>query len=163
MEIPEPQRPSLSGYVQHGKLLPWKWVDARMREARSYWITTRTSGYPSSRPVWGIWQSPILLFSTGSLIASNIRRDPRVQINLESADELIIVEGIAQALMDQEMAQVWSDTYNEKYNWDMPARVDDVYRVSPERVLAWICDSTGLDHGSGFSNSATEWKFPSRQ
>ena len=38
MEIPEATRPSLSGYVQHGKLLPWKWVDARMQAAKSYWI-----------------------------------------------------------------------------------------------------------------------------
>ena len=76
MEIPKPQRPSLSGYVEHGKLLPWKWVDARMAEARSYWISSCTSTYPSSRPVWGIWLSPILLFSTGSLIGANIQRDP---------------------------------------------------------------------------------------
>ena len=35
----------------------------------------------------------------------------------------------------------------------------DVYRVTPRRVLAWLCDSSGLDSGVGFSNSATEWRF----
>ena len=41
----------------------------------------------------------------------------------------------------------------------MPASIDGVYVVQPERVLAWICDSTGLDGGAAFSNSATEWRF----
>jgi len=159
MEIPEAQRPSLSGYVQHGKLLPWKWLDVRMEESPNYWISTHSSSYPSSRPVWGIWLSPILLFSTGSQIARNIARDPRVQVNLESADELVLIEGIAEPLRDEKTARVWAEQYNEKYSWDMPASVDDVYRVIPKRALAWLCDSTGLDAGVGFSNSATEWKF----
>ena len=161
MEIPKPQRPSLSGYVEHGMLLPWKWVDVRMAEARSYWISSRTAAYPSSRPVWGIWLSPILLFSTGSMIGKNIQRDPRVQVNLESADEVIIIEGIAEELADEKTARIWADTYNEKYSWDMPANVEDVYSVSPKRVRAWICDSSGLDHGAAFSICASECRFPS--
>jgi hypothetical protein len=159
MKIPEAQRPSLSGYVEQGKLLPWKWVDARMERAKSYWIASHAPGYPSSRPVWGIWLPPVLLFSTGSLIARNIERNPRVQVNLESADELVIIEGVAAPLADPKTAQVWAERYNEKYNWDMPASVDGVYTVTPERVLAWLCDPTGLDAGVGFSNSATEWRF----
>jgi hypothetical protein len=59
MDIPEANRPSLSGYVESGKLLPWQWVDARMQDARNYWVATHASNYPSSRPVWGIWQSPV--------------------------------------------------------------------------------------------------------
>ena len=159
MKIPEAQRPSLSGYVEVGKLLPWKWVDAHMEQAKSYWICTHAQGYPSSRPVWGIWLSPVLLFSTGSLIARNVERNPRVQVNLESADELVIIEGIVAPLTDEKTATIWSERYNEKYNWDMPATTDGVYTVTPERVLAWLCDSSGLDDGAGFSNSATEWRF----
>ena len=159
MKIPEATRPSLSGYVQAGMLLPWKWVDARMELATSYWITTHGRGYPSSRPVWGIWLSPVLLFSTGSQIARNIARDPRVQVSLESADELVILEGAAEPLRDEASALIWAETYNEKYNWDMPASVDNVFRVTPQRIMAWLCDPSGLDAGSGFSNSATEWRF----
>ena len=159
MEIPEATRPSLSGYVQHGKLLPWKWVDARMQAAKSYWITTHAPGFPSSRPVWGIWLSPVLLFSTGSLIARNITRNPRVQVNLESADELVIIEGRVEPLRDESSARIWAERYNEKYSWDMPASVTGVFRVIPQRAMAWLCDASGLDAGSGFSNSATEWRF----
>ena len=51
--IPEPRRPSLSGYIQaEKKLLPWKWVDHRMAQARNYWVVTRSPGFPNARPVW---------------------------------------------------------------------------------------------------------------
>ena len=161
MKIPGSNRPSLSGYVQPGKLLPWMWVDARMKKARNYWIATRSSGYPSSRPVWGIWQSPILWYSTGSAIKNNAQRDPRVQVNLESADEVVIIEGVVSALSDSD-AELWAKLYNEKYSWDMLAISDDCWQVRPVRVLAWTSDSSGLDYGAGFSNSATEWIFDSR-
>lgn len=158
MEIPQPSRPSLSGYIEAGKLLPWRWVDARMATARNYWIATHALPYPSSRPVWGVWNSPILWFSTGSAIGRNIHRDPHVQVNLESGGEVVVIEGIARALEERD-AVAWADTYNEKYHWDLPLTSDSVWQVVPHRVLAWLCDSSGLDYGMGFSNSATEWRF----
>ena len=85
-------------------------------------------------------------------------RNSHVQVNLESGDEVVVVEGVATALRE-EHAVDWANTYNEKYNWDMPETTNDVWQVTPTRVLAWLCDSTGLDYGAGFSNSATEWRF----
>ena len=81
-------------------------------------------------------------------------------MNLESADELVIIEGRADPLRDEPSAQIWADRYNEKYSWDMPSSVEGVYRVTPRRVMAWLSDPSGLDAGTGFSNSATEWRFP---
>ena len=72
MDVPEPNRPSLSGYINAGKLLSWRWVDSRMVPARNYWVTTRSTGYPSSRPVWGLWRDARLYFSTGSAMIRNI-------------------------------------------------------------------------------------------
>jgi general stress protein 26 len=130
-----------------------------MNVSRSYWVTTHARGYPSSRPVWGIWRSPRLWFSTGSAIGRHLRSNPRVQVNLESADEVVIIEGIAGQLAAAD-ARDWATTYAEKYHWEMPESNDDVWQVTPERVLAWLCDSSGLDGGAGFANSATEWRFP---
>ncbi|MGI9323958.1 MAG: hypothetical protein ACR2PZ_01975 [Pseudomonadales bacterium] len=87
-----------------------------------------------------------------------MRRNAKVQINLESADELVIIEGIATELAKED-ASAWAGLYNEKYSWDMPETNEDVWQVVPSRALAWICDSSGLDYGAGFSNSATEWVF----
>lgn len=155
---PEARRPRLSGYVKPGQLLPWSWVDERMRRARSYWIATRTRGFPSSLPVWGVWHENTLLFSTGGRIGRNLADDDRVQVNLESADELVLVEGHAHPL-PEELGGLWAEAYNAKYHWDMPVSSEDVYRVAPVRVLAWMVDSSGLDGGMLFSNTATEWRF----
>ena len=161
MHIPEPTRPSLSGYVEHGKLLPWSWVDGRMKSSRNYWITTKSSGFPSSRPVWGIWNDTRLFFSSGSQIGRNLVADPRVQINLESGDELVIIEGIATPIKAADLRE-WADSYNRKYQWDMSESAEGVYEVRSQRVLAWICDSSGKDGGVLFSNTATEWRFEIR-
>lgn len=159
MDIPEPTRPSLSGYIQQGKLLPWQWVDARMGSARNYWITTHARGFPSSRPVWGLWRSPLLFFSTGSSIGKHLVEDPRVQVNLESADEVVLIEGRARPVSDELTAAEWAMGYDDKYRWDMPENLRDVWVVEPVRVLAWQSDSSGLDRGAAFSNSATAWIF----
>ena len=73
-----------------------------------------------------------------------------MQVNLESGDELVIIEGVALPL-EQPDVDDWADAYNQKYNWDMPAQADGVWQVFPTRVLAWISDSSGLDDGASFS------------
>jgi general stress protein 26 len=159
--VPAAQRPSLSGYVQVGKLLAWSWVDARMAKATNYWITTVSTGMPSSRPVWGIWLAPTLLFGSGSKVARNIDADPRVQVNLESGDEVVMIEGRARRLRDRAQIKTYVARYRDKYNWDIAEDDPDLFIVEPLRALAWIVDGTGLDGGAAFSNSATEWRFDS--
>ena len=156
--VPAARRPSLSGYVQAGKLLAWSWVSARMDESTNYWITSVAPGMPSSRPVWGIWLDPYLLFGTGSKIARNIAADPRVQVNLESGDEVVLIEGHATRLDDRAMIKTYVARYRTKYNWEIAEDDEGLFIVRPIRVLAWIVDGTGLDGGAAFSNSATEWR-----
>ena len=103
----------------------------------------------------------LLWFSTGSAIGRNLARDPRVQVNLESGDEVVVIEGVATPLAESDAGQ-WAGAYNQKYRWDMPATNEDVWQVAPGRVMAWLCDSSGLDGGATFSNSATEWRFDLR-
>ena len=160
--VPAARRPSLSGYVQPGKLLAWSWVSARMEKSTNYWITSVSPGMPSSRPVWGIWLDPQLLFGTGSKIARNLAADPRVQVNLESGDEVVLIEGHATRLRDRPTIKTYVARYRTKYNWEIAEDDGSLFIVEPVRVLAWIVDGTGLDGGSAFSNSATEWRFASR-
>lgn len=56
-------------------------------------------------------------------------RDDRVQVNLESGDEVVIIEGRAAALHEQH-ASLWADTYNKKYQWDMPTTCEDVWKIA---------------------------------
>lgn len=158
MRTPQARRASLSGYVEAGKLLPWRWAEERLVAARNYWVTTHARGYPSSRPVWGVWRDGTLIFSTGSKIGRNIDRDARVQVNLESGDEVVLLEGRAVSAEPATIAD-WAEMYNRKYHWDVPPDMAGVYLLLPTRALGWISDSSGLDHGAQFSNSATEWRF----
>ena len=159
MAVPTARRPSLSGYVQPGQLLAWSWVSARMARSTNYWIATVSPGMPSSRPVWGIWLDPRLLFGTGSKVARNIDADARVQVNLESGDEVVVIEGRAVRLRDRRLIKTYVERYRAKYNWEIAEDDGDLFIVEPSRVLAWIVDGTGLDGGASFSNSATEWRF----
>jgi hypothetical protein len=111
--------------------------------------------------VWGIWFDPVLLFSTGSRIANQLGADPRVQVNLERGDEVVLIEGFARPLTDRGLAQEWAERYRTKYEWEIPDSPDGVYCVHPHRVLAWLSDATGLDGGVAFSSSPTEWRFDS--
>ena len=135
-----------------------RWVSSRMAKSRTYWISTNSRGFPGSRPVWGVWDQSRLLFSSGSQIGRNIACDSRVQVNLESGDELVILEGTAHPLQESDL-MFWVREYNSKYNWDMPHSTKDVFEVKPARVLAWVSDSSGVDGGALFTNSATEWNF----
>lgn len=158
--IPRPQKPNLSGYIESDKLLPWGWAEYRLQKARNYWITTHSSStYPHARPVWGIWTENSLLFSTGGLIGRHVGLNDRVQINLESGDEVVLLEGQVKVLKDPATLSTWISLYKDKYNWDVSEQPGDVFQVHPKRALAWMCDNSGRDDGMLFSNTATEWRF----
>lgn len=72
-----------------------------------------------------------------------------------------MIEGSAEPFDAADLAE-WVGAYRAKYHWDMAAETEGVWRVRPQRVLAWICDSSGLDGGAAFANSATEWRFDPR-
>jgi pyridoxamine 5'-phosphate oxidase-like protein len=79
------------------KLLPWSWARERLDRALGYWlVTVGRDGRPHAIPTWGAWAGD-RFYCEGSpetRYARNIERDPRVVLHLESADEVVIVEGI---------------------------------------------------------------------
>src|SRR4051812_31046828 len=98
--------------------LPWRTSVERLEQARSYWIcTTRADGRPHAAPVWGLWLDDALWFSTGrrSLKARNLARDPSVVVHLESAEEVVILEGEAQEERDARALERFRDAYEPKY------------------------------------------------
>ena len=77
-------------------MLDWAWADERLAASRNYWIVTADAdGRPRAAPVWGVWFDDAVVFGTSpaSRKARNLARDPRVVINLESGDEVVILEG----------------------------------------------------------------------
>src|SRR5689334_17708176 len=131
MGEPVADRPEMpEGYLGAAPL-PWRWAETELRAARNYWITTiGPSGRPHVRPVWGVWIDGTVQFSTGAGHAVNIARDPRVTVNLEDADNCVIVEGTATVSTDAQVRRAFIGEYEPKYDWTMTLDfVDAVYVV----------------------------------
>ena len=163
---PQPDRPHIPGYgvpeTQDG-MLPWGWAVERIARAIHYWIsTTRPDGRPHAAPVWAVWVDGVIAFEAGprSRRSRNIAANPAVVVHLESGDDIVIVEGVAEVVRrpDPAFASRLIEAFSAKYagydyvydadNW----RDGGLYLVHPRKVMAW----------SGFHiQDATRWTLPS--
>jgi PPOX class probable F420-dependent enzyme len=136
---------------------PWESVTRRIDAARNYWVcTTRADGRPHATPVWGLWDDGGLVFSTSpqSLKARNLARDPRCTVHLESGDDVVVVDGVAEpAPVALVSGDAFLDRYEAKYAFR--PRPEDMsgaaWRVRPVSVLTW-------DERS-FVESQTRYRF----
>src|SRR5690348_13531292 len=117
---PETSQPRMFGTHLEPVRLPWSWATERLIETRTYWIaTTRPDGRPHSRPVWGIWLDDRFYFSTGSLAAENLAINQAITVHLESGSEVVIIEGVAEAVSEAPLMERVVSVYNQKYRWDV--------------------------------------------
>lgn len=156
-KIPTPGRVQMpAGYTPPGtktKFLSWSFADTRLRRAHNYWVcTTRPDGRPHAAPVWGLWLDGAFVFSTdpSSRKAKNIADRASVVVHLESGDEVVIVEGVAETC---ELTRQIDAAYFRKYairliGFPAPAAI---YRVRPSVVMAW--------REKAFSATATRWEL----
>jgi len=157
-----PGRPHMPGYgvlaeIEGDGLLPWAFVAERMRVARNYWVattrqagaTTWPTGQPHVTPVWGLWHAGHFYFASGteSRKARNLKANPAVAVHLESGDEVVIIEGWARLLEDEELAAILDADYRAKYGVQLVG--NPVYEVAPRKVYAWS--------ERDFPRSATRW------
>ena len=137
------------GYVENPQaLLPWSHVEQRLTEAKNYWLcTVRPNGHPHVVPKWGVWVDDRLYFdgSPDTRHARNIAENPSVALHLESGDEVVIIEGVSQALQKpaHELAVKVASAYAAKYaalgytpapdQWDNGG----LFEITPRLALAW--------------------------
>lgn len=70
--------------------------------ARNYWVvTTRSDGKPHSVPVWSIWLDETFYFGTDrrSRKGRNLATNPGLVVHLESGDDVVILEGVAEEVV----------------------------------------------------------------
>jgi Pyridoxamine 5'-phosphate oxidase len=145
--------------MYHGKkrdtFLPWSHAEERLTRARNYWIcTSRPDGRPHSAPVWGFWHEGALYFGThrDSRKARNIAANTNVSVHLESGDDVVIVEGVAEQVDPKALARQLDAVCKKKYGMAMTVFPESIaFRVRPRVVLAW----TEKD----FPNNSTRWEF----
>jgi hypothetical protein len=132
-------------------MLPWSWVEGQLEASRNYWIVSvRPDGSPHSAPVWGLWVGGAVVFSTApdSRKGRNLARDPRVVINLESGDDVVILEGEIETIaLDDHLA----DLYEAKYDY-RPGGAGDWYALRPRIAYAW--------REREYPSSVTRFTFP---
>ena len=81
--------------------LPWSWAVERLERALTYTLaTTGTDGAPHVNPIWGAWVDGHWYVEGGpTRWQRNLRENPRLAIQIEIGDEVVIVEGDATELV----------------------------------------------------------------
>ena len=158
MQTPEPERPQIPdsfGFsIADHPFTPMEWeaVTDQVASARNYWVVTATpSGRPHSVPVWGLWADDSFHFATDplSVTARNLERNPQAVVNLESGDDVVILEG---QFSLQHATPAIREGFNSKY--DMPWGAEEtipVFSLRIEKAFAW--------READFPSSATRWRF----
>jgi len=162
--IVETSRPEVPGYfeplAEGGGLLDWSTAEQRLVAARNYWVSTASAAaVPHAMPVWGVWLEGRFLFSTGPRTrkARNLASNARAVVHLESAAQLVVVDGVARQVSDATVIESFVSAYNPKYRWNFTAAdlsSGELFEVSPLKAFAWLGDE-----GADFSATGTRWVF----
>jgi Pyridoxamine 5'-phosphate oxidase len=122
-------------------LLPWSHAEARLTAARNYWLaTTRRDGPPHLTPLWGVWMDAAFYFDglAGTRWARNLATDPRATLHLESAEDVVIVEGVVHDVAtDPDTAARITAAWDAKYGRLTPEPTKGVYRLTAQRARGW--------------------------
>lgn len=151
-----PKEYGLQGPRSGSGLMPWKRVEVQMAQARNYWIVTaRPDGRPHAMPVWGVWLNRTFLFSTSraSQKGRNLARNPHLAVHLESGDDVVILEGMAQEVADPDGLVRFADAYEAKYQVrpDTQDEKNAIYALRVKTAFAWL--------EADFPGGATRWQF----
>jgi PPOX class probable F420-dependent enzyme len=158
------RRPYMPGYGMLGPaegtgLLPWSWAEERLLGSHNFWLATRwPDGRPHVMPVWAVWHQAMLWFSSskGSRKARNLAADPRCVLTTTDSDNPVVVEGVAELLIEpahlDEYLAVTNAKYGTSYGFEM---VDPTKNCSFRMRPTW---AFGLASGD-FTGSPTRWSF----
>ena len=84
-------------------LVEWSHVERRLDEARVYWIATSGSdGRPRVRPVDALYVEGVIYIggSPETRWAQDLVANPHVSVHLDGVDDVVIVEGDAELMME---------------------------------------------------------------
>ncbi len=140
-------------------LMSWDDVEPRFAAAQDYWLaTTWPDCRPHMMPVWGVWGSQELWFSSSvkSRKIANIRRDPRCVAATDDPVDPVIMEGVAFVVTVPHRISWFLDAMNNKYGTQyepdfLDPAINATVRIEPESAFALL--------NSDFSGSPTRWTF----
>jgi Pyridoxamine 5'-phosphate oxidase len=127
-------------------LLPWSHVVERLEAAPHYWVATASrGGRPRARPIDGVVVDGRVHFSGGKVgWVRDLRANPRISLHLESAADVVIIEGRVVWIDDPpELVERINSVSNERHGWDTAP----CWRLEPDVAFAW----------TNIGNDATRW------
>jgi PPOX class probable F420-dependent enzyme len=147
------------GPDQGSGLLTWAWAEEQLNRSRDFWLATRwPDGRPHVMPVWAVWHTRTLLFSSSkaSRKALNLARDPRCVLTTEDPQRPVVVEGVAELITEAAQLEVFLAVVNAKYATSYgPDMVDPTincsYRLRPKWVFGLRADD--------FTGTPTRWSL----
>jgi PPOX class probable F420-dependent enzyme len=161
---PRPTRPHMPGYgvlpAEEGTgLLSWTDAERRLTHSHDYWLaTTWSDGRPHVMPVWGVWDGSGLWFSSGgrSRKIANLARDPRCVVTTDDALNPVILEAVAEVVVDADRIRGFLDLLNAKYATDygldfLDPSINATVRTTPRAAFALL--------QGDFTGSPTRWTF----
>jgi pyridoxamine 5'-phosphate oxidase-like protein len=122
--------------------LGWDHVETRLTAALNYWLgTANLAAVPHATPVWGVWLDGALYFDghPQTRWARDLAANPRLTVHLESGDDVVIIEGLAEDLTtDSELAGRIASAWLDKYGRLAPEPdTRGLFRLRPRSARAW--------------------------
>lgn len=138
------QAPASYAFPQSAEgLLPWSHAEALLESAPNYWLATvRPDGRPHVTPVWGAWVDGRLYLDghPSTQWIRNVRANGRLSVHLESAEDVVILEGTAEDLdtvetgLSKAIISVWDTKYGRLH--PDPAG-SGMIRFTPKTARGW--------------------------
>jgi len=127
-------------------LLAWSHAEQQLVQSRRYWLaTTCPDRRPHVTPLWGVWVEGALYFDghPHTRWARNIAANPAVSVHLESGDDVVILDGIAEDITtDDSLAQRIIAAWTEKYGRLFPDPAGSgMFRMRPRVGRGWSTES----------------------
>jgi hypothetical protein len=126
--------------------ISWATVSARLGGARIYWLAVvDRRGAPRTFPSWGVVVNDALYFyvdgATGT--ALDLRRNPRIAINLEDGENVVLVRGTANPVGGpSELPEVvaafaakYDNPNDARFPNATPEQADYIYMLTPTWAL----------------------------
>ncbi|MFF1547470.1 pyridoxamine 5'-phosphate oxidase family protein [Streptomyces sp. NPDC058291] len=130
---------------------PARGLEERLRDTRTrlendvdLWVATAGAGASQGVhliPLSYLWDGTAILVSTprDSVTGRNLLADGRVRLGLGPTRDVVLVDGVAEAVDVSELGEELGDAFAAKTGFD-PRKLDEPYqyfRVRPRRVQAW--------------------------
>lgn len=169
-------RPFMPGYgvaaADEGRgLLPWSWAEERLVRSHDYWLATvRPDCRPHVMPVWAVWRSGALLFSSsvGSRKVRNLDGERRCVITTDNALEPVVVEGTAERVTDRSTIEEFLAASNAKYDTGygmdfLDPAVNATVRIRPTLASALTSKTSPAPRPGGRSGADRAHNRPAAQ